>query len=56
MLNRRGTRFYRYAGRVYVVSMLVLNVTAFGIYQLFGGFGVFRAFALLSLIARVGGY
>ena len=55
VLNKKGTRFHKRVGYVYVVSMLLLNLTAFGIYRLFNGFGMFHAAALLSLLALVGG-
>lgn len=46
---------YVWTGRLYVASMLVLNVTAFGIYNLFGRFGVFHWFALASLATIIAG-
>ena len=48
--RRKGTRFHRWCGRVYVAAMLVLNVTALCIYDLFGGFGPFHVAALFSLL------
>ena len=56
VLNRRkGTIFHISAGRVYVVSMLGLNITAFWIYRLFGGWGIFHWAALFSLATIISG-
>ncbi len=49
VLNRKGTRFHRWCGRLYLAAMVALNVTALAIYDLFGGFGPFHAFAIFSL-------
>jgi uncharacterized membrane protein len=46
---RKGTRWHRTLGHLYVGSMLGLNVTALFIYRLTGGFGLFHAFALFAL-------
>jgi len=35
--------------------MLILNVSAFALVKLFGGFGIFHFFALLSLVSLGGG-
>lgn len=53
---RKGTRFHRLCGYAYLISMIGVNLTAFGLYRLFGGFGVFHAFALLSLFSLLGGW
>lgn len=50
LLLPKGGRRHKQLGYVYVVSMLLMLATAFGIYRLFGGFGPFHALALLSLI------
>ena len=52
----KGTRLHMLLGRVYVVSMLGLNITALLIYRLFGGFGPFHILALVSLMALLAGY
>jgi uncharacterized membrane protein len=49
LLNNKGTRFHRTVGRTYWLVMLVLNVTAFGIYRLNGHFNIFHIFAIVSL-------
>ena len=55
LLRPKGTRFHVILGRFYVVSMIGLNVTSFGIYNLFGTFGLFHWFALGSLATITGG-
>ncbi len=49
LLNNKGTRFHRSLGRTYWLVMLVLNITAFGIYHLNGHFNIFHIFAIVSL-------
>lgn len=55
-LARKGTRRHRYLGRAYALSMLGVVVTAFLIYDLFGGFGPFHFAAVVSLITVVMGW
>ncbi|MBC7807337.1 MAG: DUF2306 domain-containing protein [Akkermansiaceae bacterium] len=45
----KGTQRHRVLGYAYVISMVLLNGTAFGIYRLLGHFGPFHALALISL-------
>lgn len=47
-LNKKGTRLHKQLGRIYGVNMLLLNLSAFTLYN-FGGFSLFHAFALVSL-------
>ncbi len=54
LLNKKGTLFHKRAGYVYVVSMILLNVSSFFIVN-FGGFSLFHFFAIISLIAISGG-
>lgn len=55
LLTLKGSRIHRLVGYVYTASMIVVIVTAFMIYRLFGGFGIFHVFALVSTFALVGG-
>lgn len=55
LLTRKGTKFHKGVGYLYVVSMIVVLVTSFMIYRLFNGFGIFHAFACLSTFALLGG-
>src|SRR5687768_455781 len=47
---RKGNRRHRRLGWIYATSMAVLNISALMIYRLFGGFGPFHAFAIVSLV------
>ena len=51
----KGTRRHRWVGRAYAGSMLVLLVTAFQIYFLFGRFGIVHWGAVASVFALVVG-
>ena len=53
LLRRKGTRVHRRIGQGYVLSMLLLNITALMIYDLYAGFGPFHVAAVISL-ATVG--
>ena len=55
LLTRKGTRRHRQLGWTYVVSMLLLNVTALLIYRLFGRFGPFHVAAVFSFVTVVAG-
>ena len=49
VFRRKGTRFHRWSGRTYLLSMLTLNISALSIYDLWGHFGPFHAAAIFSL-------
>ena len=55
ILTQKGTATHRKVGYVYAASMTVLIITAFMIYRLFGGFGIFHVAAIISTIALLGG-
>ncbi len=55
VLRPKGTAPHRHVGRIYAASMIGLNGTALMIYRLFGGFGPFHVFALISLVTVAGG-
>ena len=52
---KKGTHLHRKVGYVYSLSMLVMIGTAFGIYRLFGGFGIFHIAAVVSTVTLAGG-
>ena len=52
---KKGTQLHRQIGYVYCASMLVVIITAFSIYRLFGGFGIFHILALVSFVTLLGG-
>ena len=56
LLRGKGTRLHRRLGQGYVLSMLLLNVTALMIYDLFDGFGPFHVASLISLATVVAGF
>jgi uncharacterized membrane protein len=55
LLNTKATGFHKRTGYVYVISMVILNATAFLIYHLYGKFGPFHVAAVFSTITIVGG-
>lgn len=55
-LARKGTRLHKGLGYGYVLSMVVLNLTAFLIYRLYGRFGPFHIAALISSATLVAGF
>ena len=52
---RKGTPTHRRVGYAYSVCMILLLVTAFMIYRLFGRFGVFHIAAIISTVTLLGG-
>ncbi|GAB3551739.1 DUF2306 domain-containing protein [Spirosoma fluminis] len=55
LFTKKGTPVHRFTGRVYVAAMVVLLVTAFQIYYLFGRFGVIHWGAVGSVGALLVG-
>ena len=51
----KGTALHKKIGYIYVAAMLAVCTSAFRIYRLFGGFGVFHIAALVSTITILGG-
>lgn len=56
LMKGKGNRRHRQLGIAYAIGMLVTNATALMIYRLFGGFGPFHVFALVSLVGIVMGW
>jgi len=54
ILNTKGTKFHKRVGYVYVVNMLLLNISSFLISN-FNGFSIFHFFAIVSLITILAG-
>lgn len=52
---KKGTKLHTKIGYVYVISMIIVNSTAFMIYRLFNGFGIFHMAALVSLLTVIAG-
>jgi len=55
LLRPKGTTWHKRIGYVYVASMVVLNISALGIYHLTGAFGIFHGLVLVSLGSLIGG-
>lgn len=55
ILIRKGGRWHRTLGHVYLTNMVALNVTALFIYRLYGRFGPFHWMALGSLLTLMAG-
>lgn len=51
LFRPKGTAIHVALGRAYVFSMVALCATAFGIYDMFGGFGIFHIAAIFSLVS-----
>ena len=56
VLGRKGGAAHRRIGVAYTLAMVLLNVTALLIYDLFGRFGPFHWLALLSLATIIAGF
>jgi uncharacterized membrane protein len=56
VLSKKGTRKHRWLGRGYVGMLVAVNISAFLIYELFDGFGLFHWMALFSLLSVLAGY
>lgn len=54
LLKAKGTLIHKRIGYVYVISMLLLNLSSFFIIS-FGGFSIFHFFAIISLLTIFGG-
>jgi len=53
VLNKKGDKFHKRVGYVYVISMLLLNLSSFLIVN-FDGFSIFHFFAIISLVSILG--
>ena len=52
----KGTKRHRAIGYIYVICMVGMNLTALMIYRLFGRFGPFHVFAVVSLVTVMMGF
>ncbi|GAB3697944.1 hypothetical protein GCM10027592_22560 [Spirosoma flavus] len=55
LLLPKGSKTHKQVGYGYVVAMILVNVTAFMLYNLFGKFGPFHVAALFSGLSIIGG-
>ena len=49
-LTPKGTTQHKRIGYSYTVSMIILLVTSFGLFSLWGSFGVYHALSIVSLL------
>ena len=55
LTTTKGTKTHKQIGYAYSISMILLNITAFMIYRLFGKFGIFHWFAVISCLTLFAG-
>lgn len=55
LILKKGTPLHRKAGYIYVASMSILLISSFGIYRLFGKFGIFHYLSLVSTFSLLAG-
>lgn len=55
LFRRKGDRGHVRLGYSYLICMLVMNGSAFGLYRLFGTFGPFHGAAVVSLLTLAAG-
>ena len=55
LITTKGTKRHRQIGYVYAFSMVLLNLTAFMIYRLYGKFGLFHWLAVFSCLTLFAG-
>lgn len=55
LIVKKGSKRHKQIGYFYAFNMLLVNLTAFGIYRLWGGFGIFHVAAIIGLLTLVAG-
>ena len=55
IVMKKGTMIHRRVGYIYVFNMIILILSSFGIYRLFGKFGLFHYLSLVSTFSLVAG-
>lgn len=55
LFTKKGDKKHKKLGYAYTLSMVVVLTTCFFMYNLFGGFGVFHVFAIVSSVTLVAG-
>lgn len=56
LFSKKGTSFHKKAGYLYVINMILVNVTAFMLYNLTGKFNIFHIAALVSSATLLSGF
>jgi len=55
LITTKGTKIHKQVGYTYSISMILVNLTAFMIYRLFGKFAIFHWFAVVSCLTLFAG-
>jgi uncharacterized membrane protein len=55
LVTKKGTKQHKRVGYIYSISLIILNLTAFMIYNLYGRFGIFHWLALMSCLTLFAG-
>ncbi len=55
LVTKKGTKRHKQIGYTYSTAMIILNLTAFMIYRLWGKFGIFHWFAIVSCMTLFAG-
>jgi len=55
LLMKKGSKRHQQIGYFYAFNMLLVNLTAFGIYRMWGGFGIFHVAAIIGLVTLAAG-
>ncbi len=55
LVRPKGSKSHKQMGYLYLSGMLIVNLSALGIYRLTGAFGMFHAAALLGFLTMAGG-
>ena len=55
LVMTKGTKKHKQIGYIYVISMILLNATAFMIYKVYGKFGIFHWFGVGSCLTLFAG-
>jgi len=55
IIMKKGTIIHKRVGYIYVFSMAILVISSFGIYRLFGKFGLFHYMSLVSTFSIIAG-
>lgn len=55
IILKKGTLIHKRIGYMYVISMTILIISSFGIYRLFGKFGLFHYLSIVSTFSLTAG-
>ena len=55
LVMTKGTKKHKQVGYIYAISMILLNLTAFMIYKVYGKFGIFHWFSVASCLTLFAG-